>query len=36
VVSGTIAVEVPSAGAADTLIYNILKIKGVQRAFRLN
>ncbi len=36
VVSGTIAVEVPSAAAADVLIHNILKIKGVQRAFRLN
>ena len=36
IVSGTIAVEVPSAGAADVLIHNILKIKGVQRAFRLN
>lgn len=36
VVSGTIAVEVPSAAAADFLIHNILKIKGVQRAFRLN
>lgn len=36
VVSGTIAVEVPSATAADFLIHNILKIKGVQRAFRLN
>lgn len=36
VVSGTIAVEVPSASAADALIHNILRIKGVQRAFRLN
>ncbi len=36
VVSGTIAVEVPSASAADALIHNILKIKGVQRAYRVN
>ncbi len=36
VVSGTIAVEVPSATAADALIHNLLRIKGVQRAFRLN
>lgn len=36
IVSGTISVEVPSAGAADALIHNLLKIKGVQRAYRLN
>ena len=36
IVSGTIAVEVPSASSADALIHNILRIKGVQRAFRLN
>ncbi len=36
VVSGTIAVEVPSATAADALIHNILRIKGVQRAYRIN
>lgn len=36
IVSGTIAVEVPSAAAADALIHNIMRIKGVQRAFRLN
>ncbi|MBQ6882312.1 MAG: bifunctional (p)ppGpp synthetase/guanosine-3',5'-bis(diphosphate) 3'-pyrophosphohydrolase [Alistipes sp.] len=36
IVSGTIAVEVPSATAADALIHNILRIKGVQRAYRLN
>ncbi len=36
IVSGTIAVEVPSASAADALIHNILRIKGVQRAYRLN
>ncbi|MDO4757942.1 MAG: RelA/SpoT family protein [Rikenellaceae bacterium] len=36
IVSGTISVEVTSAGAADALIHNLLKIKGVQRAYRLN
>ncbi|MBQ2727893.1 MAG: bifunctional (p)ppGpp synthetase/guanosine-3',5'-bis(diphosphate) 3'-pyrophosphohydrolase [Alistipes sp.] len=36
IVSGTIAVEVPSATAADAMIHSILRIKGVQRAFRLN
>lgn len=33
---GTISVEVPSAGVVDTLIYAILRIKGVQRAYRIN
>ena len=33
--SGTISVEVPSAGVVDTLIYAILRIKGVQRAYRV-
>ena len=33
---GTIAVEVPSVAVVDTLIYAILKIKGVQRAHRVN
>ena len=35
-VQGTVAVEVPSAAAADALIHNILRIKGVQRAYRVN
>ena len=35
-VSGTVAVEVPGAGVADTLIHRILRIKGVQRAYRIN
>ena len=33
--SGTISVEVPSAGVVDTLIHAILRIKGVQRAYRV-
>ncbi len=36
IVQGTVAVEVPSASAADALIHNILRIKGVQRAYRIN
>lgn len=36
IVQGTVAVEVPSAAAADALIHNILRIKGVQRAYRVN
>ncbi len=32
---GTISVEVPSVGVVDTLIYAILRIKGVQRAYRV-
>ena len=35
-VSGTIAVEVPGAGVVDTLIHSIMRIKGVQRAYRIN
>ena len=35
-VAGTIAVEVPGAGVVDTLIHQILRIKGVQRAYRIN
>ncbi len=31
---GSISVEVPSAGVVDTLIHSILRIKGVQRAYR--
>ncbi|MBR2962399.1 MAG: bifunctional (p)ppGpp synthetase/guanosine-3',5'-bis(diphosphate) 3'-pyrophosphohydrolase, partial [Alistipes sp.] len=33
---GTLSVEVPSVSVVDTLIYAILKIKGVQRAHRVN
>ncbi len=35
-VSGTISVEVPGTGVVDTLIHSILRIKGVQRAYRIN
>ena len=28
--------EVPGAGVVDTLIHSIMRIKGVQRAFRIN
>ncbi len=35
-VNGTIAVEVPGANIVDTLIHHILRIKGVQRAYRIN
>ena len=33
---GTISVEVPGTGVVDTLIHSILKIKGIQRAYRVN
>ncbi len=32
--SGTIGVEVPSVGMVDMLLHSLMKIKGVQRAFR--
>ena len=32
---GTISVEVPSVGVVDTLIHAIMRIKGVQRAYRV-
>ena len=35
-IAGTVAVEVPGAGVVDTLIHQILRIKGVQRAYRIN
>ena len=35
-VRGTISVEVPSAAVVDTLIHSLMKIKGVQRAYRMN
>ena len=36
VVAGEVAVEVPGAGVVDTLIHQIMRIKGVQRAYRIN
>ena len=30
------AVEVPGAGVVDTLVHHIMRIKGVQRAYRIN
>ncbi len=33
---GTLSVEVPSAGIVDSLIHAIMRIKGVQRAYRVN
>ncbi|MDE5695074.1 MAG: bifunctional (p)ppGpp synthetase/guanosine-3',5'-bis(diphosphate) 3'-pyrophosphohydrolase, partial [Alistipes sp.] len=35
-VSGTVSVEVPGTGVVDTLIHSIMRIKGVQRAYRIN
>lgn len=35
-VAGTVAVEVPSSAVADTLIHQLLRVKGVQRAYRIN
>ena len=35
-ISGTVAVEVPGAGTVGTLIHSITRIKGVQRAYRVN
>ena len=35
-INGTLSVEVPSTGVVDTLIYQIMRIKGVQRAYRVN
>lgn len=36
VLSGTVAVEVPGTAVVDTLIHHIMRIKGVQRAYRIN
>jgi GTP pyrophosphokinase len=33
---GTISVEVPSAAVVDMLIHAIMRIRGVQRAYRVN
>ena len=35
-VAGEVAVEVPGTAVVDTLIHQIMRIKGVQRAFRIN
>ena len=35
-VAGIVAVEVPGTGVVDTLIHQIMRIKGVQRAYRIN
>ena len=35
-IGGTVSVEVPGAGVVDTLIHSIMRIKGVQRAYRVN
>ena len=35
-VTGLISVEVPSVQIVDTIIYSIMKIRGVQKAFRAN
>ena len=35
-IAGTVSVEVPGTGVVDTLIHQILRIKGVQRAYRIN
>ena len=35
-IAGTVAVEVPGTGVVDTLIHQIMRIKGVQRAYRIN
>ena len=34
--SGVIHVEVPGTGMVDMLIHSILRIKGVQKAYRVN
>ncbi len=35
-VAGEVAVEVPGTAVVDTLIHQIMRIKGVQRAYRIN
>ncbi len=35
-VAGTVSIEVPGANVVDTLVHQILRIKGVQRAYRIN
>ncbi len=34
--SGLVNVEVPGAGVVDTVIYSLMRIKGVQKVFRVN
>jgi hypothetical protein len=34
--TGTVDVEVPATSVVDTLVHAILRIKGVQKAFRTN
>lgn len=36
VVAGTVSVEVPGTGIVDKLTHSIMRIKGVQRAYRVN
>ncbi|MDE5730621.1 MAG: RelA/SpoT family protein [Alistipes sp.] len=36
VLSGVLHVEVPGAGVLDTLVHSILRIRGVQKAYRVN
>ena len=36
VVTGVINIEVPNSGVVDTVIYKILRVKGVQKAYRVN
>ena len=33
---GSVSVEVPSAAVVDMLIHSIMRVKGVQRAYRVN
>ena len=35
-IAGTVSVEVPATSVVDTLVHAILRIKGVQKAFRTN
>ncbi len=36
VVNGVINIEVPNSGVVDTVIYKILRVRGVQKAYRVN
>ena len=36
ILSGLVNVEVPGAGVVDTVIYSLMRIKGVQKVFRVN
>ena len=35
-ITGLIHVEVPAAAVVDTLIHSVMRIKGVQKAYRVN